>query len=86
LKERAVKKRTKLPDVGNLPNTKHMAGGEMVGVEASGYLDKKGNTDQSVAMLPLPPGMDIENQPTKDIRAMPMKEVTSLGYPGDGWD
>lgn len=79
-----MKKR--MPDVGNLPDTKHMAGGEMVGVQSSGYLDKKGNTDESVARLPMPPGMNIENQPTVDINAMPMKQLTSLSYPGDGWD
>ena len=78
-------KRTKMPDVGNLPNTKHMAGGEEVGVQAGGYLDKKGSSGGG-QMLPLPPGMDIENQPDADINAMPMKTVTSLGYPGDGWD
>lgn len=76
----------KMADVGNLPNSKHMAKGEEVGVQASGYLDKKGIEGMNTLKLPLPPGMDIENQPTKDINAMPFKTVTNLGYPGDGWD
>lgn len=75
----------KAPDVGNLPNSKHMVNGETVGIQASGYLNKKGVSSESVARLPLPPGMDIENQPTKDINAMPFKTVVGLGYPGDGW-
>lgn len=75
----------KMADVGNLPNSKHMAGGEEVGIQAGGYLDKKGVTSESVQRLPLPPGMNIENQPTKDINAMPFKTVTAMGYPGDGW-
>lgn len=74
-----------MADVGNLPNSKHMAGGEEVGIQAGGYLDKKGVTGEGVQRLPLPPGMNIENQPTKDINAMPFKTVTALGYPGDGW-
>lgn len=75
----------KLPDVGNLPNSKHMAGGEEVGIQTSGYLDKKGTTGEQTNMLSMPPGMNIENQKLTDQNAMPMKTVTALGYPGDGW-
>ena len=34
----------------------------------------------------LPPGMFIDNQDMADIRNMPMKYVTGMRYPGDGWD
>lgn len=78
-------KGNKLPDVGNLPNSKHMAGGEEVGIQASGYLDKKGTTGAETVMLSMPPGMNIGNQKLSDQNEMPMKTVTSLGYPGDGW-
>lgn len=75
----------KMADVGNLPNSKHMAGGEEVGIQAGGYLDKKGTTGEATTVLPLPPGMNIENQKLSDQNEMPMKTVTALGYPGDGW-
>ncbi len=78
-------KKQRMADVGNLPNSKRLVNGEEVGIQAGGYLDKKGTTVESVQKLPLPPGMNIENQPTKDINAMPFKTVTDLGYPGDGW-
>lgn len=56
------------------------------GVKASGYLDKKGTASGQSAMFNmLPPGMDIEDQKTADIREMPMKTVVNLSYPGDGW-
>jgi hypothetical protein len=77
--------RTKKPDEGTLPNSKHMAGGEEVGVQASGYINKKGVTGETLMKPPLPPGTNIEDQACADINAMPMKTVTNLGYPGDGW-
>jgi hypothetical protein len=77
----------KKPDIGNLPNSAHMAGDEMVGVKTAGYLDKKGTPNgNSVEFNVLPPGLDIENQKVADIRDLPMKTVTRLGFPGDGWN
>jgi hypothetical protein len=73
-------------DMDVLPDSAHMAGNEMVGIKDSGYLVKKhvpmGN---NANFLSLPPGMDIEDQENADIRKMPMKTVTAMGYPGDGW-
>lgn len=73
-------------DVNVLPNSAHMAGNEMVGIKDSGYLVKKGIAMGNDAnFLSLPPGMDIEDQENADIRKMPMKTITAMGYPGDGW-
>lgn len=73
-------------DVGNLADTAHMAGNEMVGVKNDGYLVKKNTPFGVNAMFnSLPPGMDIEDQEVCDIRKMEMKTVTGLGFPGDGW-
>ena len=77
--------KTKLPDVGVLPDSSKMAGGERVGIKDSGYLNKKGTTGEQTLMLSMPPGTNIENQKLSDQNEMPMKTVTSLGYPGDGW-
>lgn len=77
----------KIPDVGVLPDSEKMAGGERVGIKDSGYLTKKGTTGESVNVLPLPPGMNIEDQPTADINPMELKTYGGgLSYPGDGWD
>jgi hypothetical protein len=74
-----------MPDVGTLPTT----GGptlDKAGIKDQGYLDKKGTAYGEGAMFNmLPPGTDIEDQKTADIRPMQMKTVTDLGYPGDGW-
>lgn len=73
-------------DVNVLPDTAHMAGNEMVGINDSGYLVKKGiQKGNNANFLSLPPGMDIEDQENADIRQMPLKKITGLGYPGDGW-
>jgi hypothetical protein len=74
-------------DVGNLRDTAHMAGNEMVGVKNDGYLVKKGlNYGVNAMYNSLPPGMDIEDQENCDIRKMELKTVTGLGFPGDGWN
>lgn len=75
-----------LADEMVLPDSAHMAGNEMVGIKDAGYLVKK-EIDHGVTALfnSLPPGMDIEDQENADIRKMPMKTVTAMGYPGDGW-
>lgn len=75
-----------LADEMVLPDSAHMAGNEMVGIKDLGYLVKK-DIDHGVTALfnSLPPGMDIEDQENADIRKMPMKTVTAMGYPGDGW-
>ena len=70
---------------GSFPDSKHMAGGEMVGLSASGFITKKGAPTGEMGFNVLPPG-DMIDQPDADIREMPMKSVTSIGYPGDGWD
>lgn len=75
-----------LADVDVLPDSAHLAGNEMVGIKDSGYLVKKDIPyGVSANFNSLPPGMDIEDQENADIRKMPMKTVTALGYPGDGW-
>jgi len=51
----------------------------------SAYMDKKGTPNGANAMLNvMPPGMDISNQPTADIRNMTLKKITPMGYEGDG--
>jgi hypothetical protein len=77
--------KAKQPDVGVLPDSSKVVNGERVGIKDSGYLDKKGTTGADTLMLSMPPGMNIENQKLSDQHEMPMKTVTSLGYPGDGW-
>lgn len=73
-------------DVGVLPNSNMMKGNEMVGVRNEDYIVKKElDFGPDVFYNSLPPGMDIEDQEVCDIRMMPMKVVTSMGYPGDGW-
>jgi hypothetical protein len=59
---------------------------DKAGVANSGYIVKK-NTPYGVGAMfnTLPPGMDIEDQEIADIREQPYREVTDLGYPGDGW-
>lgn len=79
-------KDSKRPDVGVLPTSEKSAGGEKVGVKDQGYLDKKGTPSGMEAKFNhLPPGMNIEDQAVADIRTLPFKQVTELGYPGDGW-
>lgn len=73
------------PDENVLPTS----GGEVLdraGIKDNGYLTKKG-LPYGVAVFynTLPPGMDIEDQELIDVREEPYKEVTALGYPGDGW-
>lgn len=73
-------------DEGNLPNSK---GGslEKAGVQAGGYIDKKGTPSGLTAFFNmLPPGMNIEDQKVADVsRDLPMKNYSGgLSYPGDG--
>lgn len=74
-------------DTGVLPTSAHMAGNEMVGIKDEGYLTKKGIVEggANVMLQSLPPGTDIEDQENADIRKMPFKTITDMGYPGDGW-
>lgn len=66
------------------------SGGESVektGIHNDGYLVKKGLPYGVNAMYnSLPPGMDIEDQETTDIRKQELKNYSGgLSYPGDGW-
>lgn len=64
---------------------------EKAGFQTSGYINKKGTPYAMGAEIGyifnrMPPGQEIEDQDTKDIRAQPYKELVSAsGYPGDGW-
>lgn len=61
--------------------------GEKSGFQDTGYIVKKGTSYGEAAKFNyLPPGMDIDNQENKDIRAMPFKELLDQSYPGDGWE
>lgn len=61
--------------------------GEKSGFETEGYIVKKGmGYGESLKLNYLPPGMDIDNQENKDIRAMSYREVVEQSYPGDGWE
>lgn len=81
-------KNERYADLGFLPDSARVVGNEMVGIKDHGYLTKKGLEEggANVMLHSLPPGMDIEDQENCDIRKMPFKSVTSLGYPGDGWE
>lgn len=58
---------------------------DKAGVSNSGYITKKGTPYGVEAMFnTLPPGMDIEDQETTDIRKMPYREIVGKSYPGDG--
>lgn len=48
------------------------------GFVKSGYLDKKGTTTTKLNQMP--GGQDIGNQKNADIKDLPMKKVTPLGY------
>jgi hypothetical protein len=74
-------------DVGVLPDSAKVVGDERVGICNHDYLTKKGLVEggANVMLHSLPPGMNIEDQENADIRKMPMKTVTAMGYPGDGW-
>lgn len=74
-------------DVNVLPDSAKMVGNERVGICDNGYLTKKGLEEggANVMLHSLPPGMNIEDQENADIRKMPMKTITAMGYPGDGW-
>jgi hypothetical protein len=84
--ERHDMKGQSLADVGVLPDSDKLVNNELVGIKNHGYLVKKNlEFGPDVFYNSLPPGMDIEDQENCDIRAMEMKTVTSMGYPGDGW-
>jgi hypothetical protein len=76
----------KYADLNVLPKS----GGESVdktGINDTGYLVKK-DTPWGVNAFfnTLPPGSDIEDQETADIRTENMKTWSGgLGFPGDGW-
>ena len=62
--------------------------GEKSGFEAStdAYIVKKGMVYGEAAKLNImPPGMDINDQPYRDIRDMPLKKYAGgTDFPGDG--
>lgn len=63
--------------------------GEKSGFQAdtADYIVKKGTQFGEAAKLNImPPGMDINDQPMRDIRDMPMKTLVAESYPGDGWE
>ncbi len=75
-----------MPDEGVLPKSS-MKPVEWTGIKDTGYLDKKGTPSGVTAMFnTLPPGMNIDDQELTDQREMPMKTITRMGYPGDGWE
>lgn len=58
---------------------------EFAGIKNSGYMNKKGTPSGKAMLNTMPPGEDISNQKIADINEMPLKKVTGMGYPGDGW-
>jgi hypothetical protein len=74
-------------DESVLPDSAKMVGNERVGICDSDYLTKKNLVEggANVMLHSLPPGMNIEDQENADVRVMPMKTITAMGYPGDGW-
>lgn len=57
------------------------------GFVTSGFITKKGTpSGEGAKFNVMPPGEYIEDQPDADIREMPMKKITPLGYPGSGFD
>lgn len=73
-------------DIGGFSGVKSEAL-DKPGFQASGYITKKGTPYGEAAKFNyLPPGMDIENQEMTDQRELPMKKITNMGYPGDGWE
>lgn len=63
--------------------------GEKSGFQAdtSGYIVKKGTIYGEAAKLNImPPGMDISDQPMRDIREMPLKFLVKESFAGDGWE
>lgn len=78
----------KRPDEGTLANVSGPVL-DRAGIKDTGYIDKKGTPSGMDAKFnALPPGTDITNQAVADVdgtMSMPMKTVTDLGYPGDGW-
>lgn len=75
-------------DESVLPDSARMTGNEMVGIKDEGYIVKKDLEFGANAMYnSLPPGMDIEDQETSDIRKQKLKTYSGgLGYPDDGWN
>lgn len=76
-----------LADVDVLPDSSKMTKDEKVGIKDDGYLVKKGLEFGVTAHYnSLPPGMDIEDQETADIRKMELVTYSGgLSYPDDGW-
>ncbi len=74
-------------DYGTLPNSSKMENDEMVGFKTEGYIDKKGTpTGLGAKFNYMPPGQNILDQFVADLRDLPMKTITDMGYPGDGWE
>jgi len=59
---------------------------EKSGFQTDGYL-YKGDTPQGegAKFNVMPPGMEIDNQPTARIYPMSLIKLTEESYPGDGW-
>lgn len=60
--------------------------GEKSGFVTDGYL-MKGDTPQGegAKFNVMPPGMEIDNQPTARIYPMSLIKLTEESYPNDGW-
>ena len=70
-------------------NSLHNDIGEMSGFQGGtdSYIVKKGTPyGEGAKFNKMPPGMDIDNQDCVDIRQMPLKKITNVSYPGDGWE
>lgn len=60
--------------------------GEVSGFITDGYIDKGGTPYGEAAKFNfLPPGMEIDNQENAEIHMMPLRKLTGISYPGDGW-
>ncbi len=75
------------PPTKVLPSSEKMTGNEKVGIQGSGYIEKKGTPSGLDARFNmLPPGMNIDDQKVADIREEPVKMYKGgLSYPNDGW-
>lgn len=73
------------PAIGGLGKTYNDIG-ELSGFITDGYLDKQDTPYGEAAKFNfLPPGMDISNQANAEIHDMPLRMLTDVSFPGDGW-
>lgn len=60
--------------------------GESSGFITDGYQDKSNTPYGEAAKFNfLPPGMEIDNQENAEINQLPLRLITAMSYPGDGW-